>query len=140
MSWDIAVWARLEQGDSVSAVIDRFLSENYLAPNLHNKRSNQSDANFGFTAAVAESLLQSQDDEINLLPALPALWKDGSVAGLRARGGYEVSIQWKDGKLTSAQIHSTGGRTFKIRYLDRTATFTITPGSTISLNANLIAM
>ena len=140
MSWDIAVWARLERGDSVSAVINRFLSENYLAPNLHNKRSNQSDANFGFTAAVAESLLQSQDEEISLLPALPADWQDGSVAGLRARGGYEVSMQWKAGKLQSARIHSTNGKMFRVRYGDKTATFTISPGSTLSLDANLMAM
>src|SRR6185437_691642 len=140
MSWDIAVWARLEQGDSVSAVIDKFLSENYLAPNLHNKRSNQSDANFGFTAAVAESLLQSQDDEINLLPALATEWKDGSVTGLRARGGYEVSIRWKDGKLQSASIHSINGKDIQVRYGDKTAKITITPGSTINLDANLMAM
>jgi alpha-L-fucosidase 2 len=140
MSWDIAVWARLEQGDSVSTVIDRFLSENYLAPNLHNKRSNQSDANFGFTAAVAESLLQSQDDEINLLPALPAEWKEGSVTGLRARGGYEVSMQWKAGKLTSARIHSIDGKKFRVRYAGKTATFSIKPGTTIDLDRNLAAM
>ena len=138
MSWDIAVWARLERGDKVAELTNKFLSNNYLGPNLHNKRSNQSDANFGFTAAIAESLLQSHDGEISLLPALSTDWKDGSVSGLRARGGYEVSMQWKDGKLQSAQIHSLYGTTFKVRYADKTATFSIKPGSTIHLDRNLV--
>lgn len=140
MSWDIAVWARLEQGDSVAEVINKFLSNNYLGPNLHNKRSNQSDANFGFTAAVAESLIQSHDDEISLLPALSTDWKDGSISGLRTRGGYEVSMRWKGGQLQSAQIHSINGKFFKVRYGNKTATFAIKPGQTIDLDRNLLAI
>ena len=139
MSWDIAVWSRLEQGDSVAEVINKFLSNNYVGPNLHNKRSNQSDANFGFTAAVAESLIQSHDDEISLLPALPTDWKDGAVSGLRARGGYEVSMHWKDGKLQSAKIHSINGKSFTVRYGDKTTKFDIKPGSSINLDRNLVA-
>jgi alpha-L-fucosidase 2 len=137
--WDIAVWARLERGDKVGEVIKKFTG-NSLAPNLHNKGSNQSDATYGYTAAVAESLIQSHDDEISLLPAVSKDWTDGSVQGLRARGGYEVSMKWKDGKLQSAQIHNVNGLAFKVRYGDKTARFTVKPGSTIKLNGDLVAM
>jgi len=136
LSWDICVWSRLERGDKVADGLNTYLS-NSIAPNLHNLRNNQSDASFGFTAAVAESLLQSHADEISLLPALSSDWKNGSVSSLRARGGYEVSIKWKDARLTSAQIHSHYGGPCKVRYKDRTATVNIKKGHKVSLNANL---
>jgi alpha-L-fucosidase 2 len=140
MAWDIAVWSRLQEGDKVAEVTTKFLSYNYLGPNLHNKRSNQSDANFGYTAAIAESLIQSHDEEISLLPALSTAWKDGSVSGLRARGGFEVSMEWKDGQLQAAKIHSINGKAFRVRYGDKTANFAIKPGSTITLNNDLVAI
>ncbi|MDB4905183.1 MAG: glycoside hydrolase family 95 protein [Mucilaginibacter sp.] len=136
-SWDIAVWSRLERGDKVEEAIKAFVS-NSLAPNMHNKGSNQSDASFGFTAAVAESLIQSHDGEINLLPALSVEWKDGSIQGLRARGGYEVSMQWKDGKLISTQIRNINGNSFKVRYGQKTAKFSVKRGEIIHLNGDLI--
>ncbi len=93
-AWDICMWARLERGDKVAAWIKTFVG-NSLAANLHNRGSNQSDATFGFTAGVAEALLQSHAGEISLLPALPTSWTTGSVRGLRARGGFEVDMQWQ---------------------------------------------
>jgi alpha-L-fucosidase 2 len=65
---------------------------------------------------MAEMLLQSQDGVIQLLPALPAAWRDGKVSGLRARGGFEVSLAWRDGKLTRGTIHSDLGARCFIRY------------------------
>jgi len=128
-AWDAAVWARLERGVKVEQWLD-VLMTNSLADNLHNTRSNQSDASFGLTAAVAEALMQSHDGEISLLPALPPSWSNGSVKGLRARGGFEVDAAWHDGKLTEATILSLNGGSAKLRYGSATREVKLSKGET----------
>ncbi len=135
-AWDLCVWARLERGDKVGAGLVAFVRKS-PAPNLHNRGANQSDANFGFTAAVAEALVQSHAGEISLLPALPAHWKDGSVTGLRARGGFAVDLHWQNGKLQSAAIRNASAATCKIRYGTKTAEFSLKPGQALHLNGDL---
>jgi alpha-L-fucosidase 2 len=115
LAWSIAMWARLERGDKAGALVRRFVSRS-PADNLHNRAGNQSDASFGLTAAIAETLLQSHAGEISLLPALPPQWPNGSVTGLRARGNFEVDAAWRDGKLVEAAIHSLNGGSTKLRY------------------------
>ena len=135
-SWDICDWARLENKAKTDTLIKRFVSGR-LAPNLHNMGNNQSDANFGFTAAVAECLIQSHAGEINLLPALPNSWLNGSVTGLKARGGFEVSMNWENGKLTTCKIKSLFGNPCVVRYGEKTKTYNIKTGDSIRITNSL---
>jgi alpha-L-fucosidase 2 len=132
-AWDAAVWARLERGAKVEQWLDA-LMKNSLADNLQNRGNNQSDANFGLTAAIAESLLQSHAGEISLLPALPPAWSNGSVRGMRARGGFDVAIAWRDGKLTDATIRSLNGGSAKLRQGSTTREVKLNKGETYRWN------
>jgi alpha-L-fucosidase 2 len=137
LAWGIAMWARLERGDKVGSLIEAYLNRGPAA-NLHNAGANQSDASFGYTAAVAEALVQSHAGEISLLPALPPQWPNGSVEGLRARHGYEVSLEWKATKLYRAQISNHNGGSCTVRFGEKTKKVSVSPDKAVQLNAELV--
>ena len=136
-SWDICMWSRLERSDKVSEFISSSASR--VANNLHRDgANNQIDATFGFTTGVAESLIQSHAGEISLLPALSSSWPDGSVTGLRARGGYVVDMTWEGGKLKSASISNPKGGKAIVRNGTQITNISFEPGkvSRIKITSN----
>ncbi|MEO8255166.1 MAG: glycoside hydrolase family 95 protein, partial [Flavobacterium sp.] len=124
MGWKINWWAKLQDGNHAYSLI-----KNQLTPLGVNKGGGgtynnlfdahppfQIDGNFGCTSGITEMLMQSSDGDIHLLPALPDVWKEGSIGGIRARGGFEiVEMEWKDAKISKLVVKSTLGGNLRLR-------------------------
>lgn len=124
LAWKSNLWARLHQGSTAFRLLSMILTPQHCAPNLFDLISGppfQIDANFGATSAVCEMLLQSHENRLELLPALPTeIWPQGSVCGLRARGNYEVNIWWNDGELLQAEIiPGSTSKECRVRYREK---------------------
>lgn len=150
--WRINLWARLKDGNHAYKMFRELLTyvepdgakrTNYgggggTYPNLFDAHPPfQIDGNFGGAAGVIEMLLQSDKEEIYLLPALPDAWPSGKIKGICARGGFEISISWGNGQLTSLEVLSKAGNKCRLCYKGKTTTFDTKKGGVYKLNSNI---
>jgi alpha-L-fucosidase 2 len=138
-AWRTALYARLRDAENAHNMLQHFFSARNSSPNLFGLHPPvQLDGNFGLSAGIAEMLLQSQAGEIELLPALPKEWPTGSIAGLRARGGYELSLAWSDGKLVSVKVKNVSGAgSCQVRYGDKVVGLSLKKAEMKRLNGQL---
>lgn len=117
MAWKMGLWARMLDGEHAHKIFRHLIDEN-TCTNLFSIcfTTPQVEGAFGACATLAEMIMQSYNGEIHLLPAIPSAWPHGKVRGLRARGGYVVDVEWKDGRLTRAVIRSSRDGRCKVRY------------------------
>jgi alpha-L-fucosidase 2 len=157
LAWKINFWARLEDGKRAYRLLQNLLRPSDETgvnmsdaggtyPNLFCAHPPfQIDGNFGATAGIAEMLLQSHLTEggrrvLKLLPALPDAWANGEVKGLRARGGFEVDLAWKEGKLVRADIRSAKGTRFLLRYEGENREVKLRAGRTLTCDGRLASV
>lgn len=133
-AWLINLFARLHDGRNAHLYVQTLLARS-THPNLFDDHPPfQIDGNFGGTAGIAEMLLQSHLGEIELLPALPDAWGSGKVSGLRTRGGFEVTMEWAEGRLKSAEITSSSQNQLKVSYKGNTIRMEKEDGTVITAN------
>ncbi|MEC3908476.1 glycoside hydrolase family 95 protein [Tamlana sp. 2201CG12-4] len=149
LGWKINFWARLQDGNRAHKIIRRLLKtttdEGFEMVIGGGTYSNllcahppfQLDGNMGGTAGIAEMLIQSHDDNIRLLPALPGAWNKGVVKGLKARGGFEVDIEWENGRLKQTKITSKTSKVLNLQYGDHKVSYKIGESGSIILNNDL---
>lgn len=142
--WRVNLWARLKDGRNAYHLLQKLLS--YVSPDAYSGKDArrgggtypnlldahspfQIDGNFGGCAGMIEMLMQSSDGDIELLPALPDKWADGSISGIRARGGFTVDMTWKGGKVVSLKLYSRKGGTTKVHYNGKVKKVTVKANS-----------
>jgi alpha-L-fucosidase 2 len=116
MAWRLNLWARLGDAEHAHRVLTTIAAERTF-PNLFSRggKALQVDGTLGITSGIGEMLLQSHAGDIDLLPALPSAWPDGSFHGLRARGGFEVDVEWRAGQVREAIVRSSLGGPVRVR-------------------------
>jgi alpha-L-fucosidase 2 len=133
-AWIINFFARLHDGDAAHENLLALLRKSTLSNLFDNHPPFQIDGNFGATAGITEMLLQSHTDEIEILPALPAAWRNGSIHGICARGGFVFDIDWRDGKLSALSMVAKVGGQCRIRYGAKTISLKCDQGKKYDMN------
>ncbi|SNX53393.1 glycoside hydrolase family 95 protein [Thermoanaerobacterium sp. RBIITD] len=136
-AWIICLYARLNDGEKAYQNILELLKNSTLHNLLDNHPPFQIDGNFGAIAGIAEMLLQSHDDILEILPALPLEWEDGCISGLKARGGHKVSIEWENRVLKVLTIEPGFTNKVYIRYKNKTTDVNFDGIEKVKLDSNL---